>query len=84
MSENDPKVPDLKADPRNPNRMKPEDRDGLKRALVEFGDLSGIVYNRRTGLLVAGHQRMSVLGAAKPEKTVLSSKLWVIEGIQCG
>jgi len=62
---------DLTPDPRNPNRMTPEDREGLKRALAEFGDLSGIIWNRRTGLLVAGHQRMSVLGQIKPEKTLV-------------
>jgi hypothetical protein len=33
----------------------------LKKALAEFGDLSGIVYNARTQRLVGGHQRSKVL-----------------------
>jgi len=33
----------------------------LKKALLEFGDLSGVVFNRRSGNLVSGHQRISVI-----------------------
>lgn len=51
----------LKADPKNPNRMTPEDKARMVKALREFGDLGGIVLNRRTGLLVGGHQRVDVL-----------------------
>ena len=44
-------------------------------ALAEFGDLSGVIVNRRTGLLIGGHQRadvlrdgeMAVTDLAKPE-----------------
>jgi len=31
------------------------------KSLAEFGDLSGIILNRRTGLLIGGHQRADVL-----------------------
>jgi DNA modification methylase len=41
--------------------MGEEDRGRMARALAEFGDLGGIVLNRRTGLLVGGHQRTSVM-----------------------
>lgn len=34
---------------------------GLKRSMDEFGDLSGIVFNRRTKQLVGGHQRQKNL-----------------------
>ena len=34
---------------------------GLKASLSKFGDLSGIVWNKRTGNLVAGHQRLDQL-----------------------
>jgi hypothetical protein len=37
----------------------------LKRQLAEFGDLSGIVHNARSGELVAGHQRLKHLGEAE-------------------
>ena len=33
----------------------------LKKSLEQFGDLSGIIFNRRTGRLVGGHQRVKVL-----------------------
>jgi hypothetical protein len=33
----------------------------MARSLAEFGDLSGITVNKRTGLLVGGHQRADVL-----------------------
>jgi hypothetical protein len=38
----------------------------LGRAMTEFGDLSGLVFNRRTGHLVSGHQRMKHLPADLP------------------
>lgn len=52
---------DLAPSPRNPNRMDEADRARLAKALAAFGDLSGIVYNRRTQTLVGGHQRASVM-----------------------
>jgi hypothetical protein len=54
----------LTPDPANPNRMAPEDKARMARSLAEFGDLSGVVLNRRTGLLVGGHQRADVLTGA--------------------
>lgn len=55
----------LRPDPANPNRMNDADKGRMARALAEFGDLSGIVINRRTGLLIGGHQRADVLRAGK-------------------
>jgi hypothetical protein len=55
----------LTPDPANPNRMDDDDKARMARALAEFGDLSGIVINRRTGLLIGGHQRADVLRAGK-------------------
>lgn len=51
----------IKPDPANPNRMGAED----KARMAEFGDLSGIIINRRTGLLVGGHQRIDLLKDAE-------------------
>lgn len=52
---------EIRPDPANPNRMSSEDKARMRKSLAEFGDLSGIVINRRTGLLVGGHQRADVL-----------------------
>lgn len=53
----------LTVDPRNPRFISDESAAGLARSLEEFGDLSGIVWNRRTGQLVAGHQRVKQIEA---------------------
>lgn len=45
----------------NPRKTTPERLIKLERNLREFGDLSGIVFNRQTGNIVGGHQRQKVL-----------------------
>ena len=47
----------------NPRRISPEAMKGLSKSLSEFGDISGLVWNKRTGHLVAGHQRLAALKA---------------------
>ncbi len=54
----------LKADPQNARRITSEALAGLGVSMTTFGDLSGIVFNARSGRLVAGHQRMEQLRAA--------------------
>lgn len=51
------KVKDLAPNPKNPCTISAPKLGQLKKALVAFGDLSGIVYNSRTNQLVGGHQR---------------------------
>jgi DNA modification methylase len=51
------RVSDLKANPKNPRTVSKEKLSQLKKAMQEFGDLSGIVFNRKSGELVGGHQR---------------------------
>lgn len=51
-------VTDLRGDPQNPRTISKQDFESLKNAIVEFGDLSGIVSNITTGELVGGHQRV--------------------------
>jgi hypothetical protein len=51
----------LRPDPANPNRMDDETKAVMAKSLAEFGDMSGITVNRRTGLLIGGHQRTDVL-----------------------
>jgi ParB-like chromosome segregation protein Spo0J len=62
---------ELKPDPANPNRMSAEDKGRMIKSLAEFGDLSGICLNRRTGMLVGGHQRTDVLKDGKLDVTDL-------------
>ena len=50
-------VADLTHDPKNPRKISEEQLEALGKAMEEFGDLSGIVYNRTTKQLVGGHQR---------------------------
>lgn len=45
----------------NPRTISPQAADGLAESIREFGDLSGLVVNKRTGNIVAGHQRSNVL-----------------------
>lgn len=54
------KLADLAPNPRNPRKPWRDDaqRDAFRRSLAEFGDLSGIVFNRTTGQLVGGHKRV--------------------------
>lgn len=52
---------DLAPNPSNPRQVDDHRLGMLRAALEEFGDLSGIVWNRRTGQLVGGHQRIKVL-----------------------
>jgi hypothetical protein len=50
-------VADLKPAPYNPRTISPHRLDALRKSMMRFGYLSGIVYNRRTKRLVGGHQR---------------------------
>lgn len=60
-----PKQPSSLADltpaPYNPREISPDALEGLQSSVETFGDLSGIVWNSRTGHLVAGHQRVRAL-----------------------
>ncbi|MCP4650293.1 MAG: DNA modification methylase [PVC group bacterium] len=55
------KLTDLKPAEYNPREITDEALSGLEKSIDEFGDLSGIVFNERTGNLVAGHQRIKAL-----------------------
>jgi DNA modification methylase len=45
----------------NPRKIESYAAEGLSNSLKEFGDISGIVWNKRTGNVVAGHQRLDQL-----------------------
>lgn len=52
---------ELKPAPYNPRTIANEALEGLGKSVDAYGDLSGIVWNARSGVLVAGHQRLKAL-----------------------
>ena len=54
-------IEELTEDARNPREMTAQEFKGLGHSLAEFGDISGFVWNSRTGMLVCGHQRRKAL-----------------------
>lgn len=70
-NQNEKKVSDLKANPRNPRTISKVDFKNLQEAMKAFGDLSGIVFNVRTGQLVGGHQRVQSFHAAGGMQSVV-------------
>ncbi len=60
---------DLKPNPRNPRLPFSEPQaDAFRRSLAEYGDLSGIVENKRTGQIVGGHKRVEQFKQDKQAK----------------
>jgi hypothetical protein len=55
---------DLAPHPKNPRTISPEALERLGRSMAAYGDLSGLVFNRRSGRLVGGHQRSRYLDPA--------------------
>lgn len=54
-------IKELKANPRNPRSIAKSTLAAMQNSLEKFGDLSGIVFNRRTKHLIGAHQRARVL-----------------------
>lgn len=61
---------DIKPAPYNPRSITPEQFDTLGKSMSEFGDISGVTFNVRTGNTVGGHQRIKQLD---PEWKVVKS-----------
>lgn len=57
-------IEDLKPAPYNPRKISKKAATGLGASIKKFGDLSSIVWNKRTGHLVAGHRRLEQLQKA--------------------
>jgi ParB-like chromosome segregation protein Spo0J len=55
---------DLRPSPANPRKISAAALAGLSKSVSAYGDLSGIVWNARSGNLVCGHQRMEALKKA--------------------
>ena len=67
-------IADLKPAPYNPRTITPEAFSALETSLGEFGDLSGITWNQRSGHVVAGHQRLDALKRKYGRKLKVSGK----------
>lgn len=65
------RIDDLKPASYNPRRISPEALAGLKSSLVQFGDIAGLTWNRRTGNMVAGHQRLRALRSVYGDQLLL-------------
>jgi len=52
----------------NPRHISPEAQAGLRRSLEKFGLADKIVWNRRSGRVVGGHQRLDILLRAGVER----------------
>lgn len=61
---------DLKAAKYNPRSITAHALKMLDKSISEFADLSGVVFNQRTGTLISGHQRITTL---KNKKTKIST-----------
>lgn len=57
---------DLRGSGYNPRTISNEKLTMLKSAMKEYGDLGGIVFNRKTGRLISGHQRGKNLDKSWP------------------
>ena len=51
----------LKPHPKNPRNITADAKSKLKKSIKLNGVVGGIVFNKRTGYIVGGHQRLSVL-----------------------
>ena len=63
------KVSDLKPAPYNPRRIDHASMAALEKSLLKFGVVEPIVWNKRTGHVVGGHQRVKALNSAKVKET---------------
>ena len=68
------KISDLKEAKYNPRVITKQRLENLHRSLNTYGDLSGIVFNRRTKTLISGHQRLSGLRSDPTIKTKIKTR----------
>lgn len=58
--------------PNNPRRITHDALQRLMKSLKQFGDLSGVILNQRTGQLVGGHQRVDSFQNDPDAKTTIT------------
>jgi DNA modification methylase len=74
------KLSDLSPAPFNPRSITEDAIGGLAISINEFGDLSGITFNRHTGNLVCGHMRVKALTDKYGDLEVADNKITLPTG----
>ena len=69
------KLENIKEYHKNPRKISEERFEHLKRSLEKFGDLGGVVVNRRTGEAIGGNQRTKSLLAERERYTFTGEDL---------
>ena len=77
-------IADLQPHPRNPREITPAALAGLGASIEQYGDLSGIVWNQRSGTLVCGHQRIKALGKKMNMVANAADDGWVLRSVPNG
>ena len=72
------RIKDLREAAWNPRSITSEELNTLKASLEAFGDLGGVIYNRRTGNLVGGHQRIKVFRETEGETEIVLEKEYAV------
>jgi len=75
------KLSELKAAEYNPREISAEAFEGLKDSIENFGDISGIVFNKKTGNLVSGHQRVKALKDKYGDLDISDNQIKTPEGV---
>jgi hypothetical protein len=65
---------ELAPNPKNPRRVTDAKLAMLKASMERFGDLGGIVFNRRSSHLVGGHQRLAAYRASALQDVVITTE----------
>lgn len=75
---------DLKAKEDNPRFITDYALEGLKESMARFGDIGGVVFNRRNGHLIGGHQRVRAIREFFKDAMVVIKKNEEFGKIQTG
>ena len=74
------KILKIKPDTENPRDIDQVALDKLGESISDFGDLAGLVCNKRTGEWVCGHQRTKALNKLFPGYKVIERKEIIVKG----
>lgn len=66
-------IKNLTPNSRNPRRISDKKLEALSRSMDKYGDLGGIVFNRRSGKLIGAHQRSKGM---PPDSNIIITQNW--------
>lgn len=69
------KLSDLKEAKYNPRVISSKRLENLAKSIIQYGDLSGVVFNKRTNTLISGHQRLKTLREAGIKTKIITKKV---------